>query len=83
MAFKYAQVYAGKIDDSSGSLPDGFVTGFIVNTGNSDVTLTFTNGSTFILEAGESFEVTFISQPYASITIDATGSSVKYAYTTQ
>ncbi|GAI65374.1 unnamed protein product, partial [marine sediment metagenome] len=36
MAFKYAQVYAGTIDNTSGSLPDGFVTGFIVNTGNSD-----------------------------------------------
>ncbi len=83
MGFKYAQIYAGVIDDTAGSLPDGFVTGFIINTGSVDVTLTFTNGSTFILSKGESLEVTFIGQPYASISIDATGSSAKFAYTTQ
>jgi hypothetical protein len=83
MAFKYAQIYAGTIEDTTGSIPNGVVTFFIINTGSAGITLTFTNGSTFTLEAGENFEATMLNQPYASIAIDATGSSVKYCYTQQ
>ena len=81
MAFLYAQIYAGTISATTGSIPQGVITFFITNTGSAAVTLTFTSGNTFSLAAGESFEGTFIGKPYDTISIDASSSSVKYAYT--
>jgi len=63
-------------------IPDGFTTGVLTNDSATPMTMTNVEGETYELKEGEIFTWAECGDSYRQITIDATGSIGRLAYST-